>query len=313
MLRKLLESLLDSTLDDVLEVDDPEDLGVTAYHQGGCPGPGNLFHHFLQVGRDGLRAKGLDEGDRRVGSPLAVLPAAYIDAGEAGVGAEGNGFGVGGKRFQFQVVFIFRQYYDAPPFRGLVGQGRHQGGFGHLLIRVTAHRDELHRLTVPQGDGAGLVEQKHVYVTGCLDGAPRQGNDVLLEEAVHPGDTDGGQECGDGGGRQADEERHQDRERDWRPMAGGLHAVDGEGAYVGADQKEDQGKGDEEHLKGDLVGGLAPLGPLDEGDHPVEESLPRIGGYSDDDGIGDHHGAAGDGAPVPARLAHHRGRLAGNR
>ncbi len=129
---------------------------------------------------------------------------------------------------------------------------------------MPAHRDKGHRLPVAEGDGAGLVEQQHVDVAGRLDGPAGQGDDVLLEEAVHAGDADGGQQRGDGGRRQADEERHQDGQRYRRPLAGRLDAVDGERADVGADQQEDQGQGDQEHLQGDLVGGLAPLGPLDQ-------------------------------------------------
>ncbi len=97
------------------------------------------------------------------------------------------------------------------------------------------------------------------------------------------------------------------------PLSGGLDAVDGERADVGADQQEDQGQGDQQHLQGDLVGGLAPLGPFDQGDHPVQEGLARIGGDPDDDAVGDDRGAAGDGAAVAAGFPHHRGRLAGHR
>jgi len=178
---------------------------------------------------------------------------------------------------------------------------------------MTADRDEVHRLAVAEGDGAGLVEQQHVHVACCLDGPARQCNDVLLEQAVHPGDADGREERGDGGGSQADEQGHQDGERDRRPLTGGLYAVNGERAHVGADQQEDQGQRDQEHLQGDFVGGLAPLGPFDQRDHPVEEGFTRVGGDPDDNGVGDDLGAAGNGAPVPARFAHHRRRFAGHR
>ena len=92
----------------------------------------------------------------------------------------------------------------------------------------------------------------------------------------------------------------------------GFYRVDGERAYVDADQQENQGQRDQQHLERDLAGGLAPLRPFDERDHPVQEGLARVGGDAHDDGVGDHLGAAGDGGAVAARLAHHRGRLAGD-
>ena len=126
----------------------------------------------------------------------------------------------------FSPYFCFGQHHDAAPFRGFVGQRRHQGRLGQLLFAVPAHRDEGHRLPVAVGDGAGLVEQQHVDVAGRLDGPAGEGDDVLLEEPVHPGDADGGQQRGDGRRRQADEERHQDGQRDRRPLPGRLDAVD---------------------------------------------------------------------------------------
>ena len=67
----------------------------------------------------------------------------------------------------------------------------------------------------------------------------------------------------------------------------------------------------EKHLQGHLIGGLAPLGPLDQGDHPVKEGLARIGGNPDDDRVGNDRGPAGYGASVASRLAYHRSRFAG--
>ncbi len=94
---------------------------------------------------------------------------------------------------------------DAAPFRGLVGERGHECGLRHLRFRMAADRHEFDRLAVAERYGAGLVEQEHAHVPGRLDGAPGEGDDVLLEEPVHPGDADRGKEGGDGGGGQADE------------------------------------------------------------------------------------------------------------
>jgi len=128
-----------------------------------------------------------------------------------------------------------------------------------------------------------------------------------------PAMPSGGEERGDGGGRQADEEGGKNRERDRGPLSGRLDTVDGERTYVGADQQKDEGQGDQEHFEGDFVGGLTPFGPLDKGYHPVEEGFTRISGDTDDDGIGDYRGAAGDGSSISTRFAYHRCRLSGYR
>ena len=121
-----------------------------------------------------------------------------------------------------ETVFFLRQDHDAAPFRGFVGQRCHQGGLGQFLFRMAAHRDKGHRLPVAEGDGAGLVEQQDVDVAGRLDGPAGQGDDVFLEEPVHAGDADGGQQGGDGGRGQADEEGHQDGQRNRLPCPAAL-------------------------------------------------------------------------------------------
>ena len=62
----------------------------------------------------------------------------------------------------------------------------------------------------------------------------------------------------------------------------------------------------------DLVGRLLPVGPLDQGDHAIQEGVTALGGDADHDPVGEDPGAAGDGRAVAARLADDRGRLAGD-
>ena len=83
-------------------------------------------------------------------------------------------------------------------------------------------------------------------------------------------------------------------------------------------QRDDGGEeGDrqagEQDVERDLVRRLAPLGALDERDHPVEERLARLLRDLDHEPVGEQPRAAGDGRAVAAGLADDRRRLAGDR
>src|SRR5208283_3428961 len=64
--------------------------------------------------------------------------------------------------------------------------------------------------------------------------------------------------------------------------------------------------------QGELVRRLLAVGAFHEGDHAVEEGLSRLGGDLDDDAVGEHPGASGDGGPVTARLPDDGRRLSGD-
>ena len=78
------------------------------------------------------------------------------------------------------------------------------------------------------------------------------------------------------------------------------------------DHQEHERQAGEQDVEGDLVGRLAPLGALDEGDHAVQERLTRLLGDLDDDAVREHARAARDRAAVAAGLADDRRRLAGD-
>jgi hypothetical protein len=63
----------------------------------------------------------------------------------------------------------------------------------------------------------------------------------------------------------------------------------------------------------DLVGGLLPLCPLDEIDHPIQERLTRLSRDPYHDPVGQHLGAAGHRGTVAAGLPDHRSRFTGDR
>ena len=74
-----------------------------------------------------------------------------------------------------------------------------------------------------------------------------------------------------------------------------------EGLQRDDDGKEDDGEDGEQDGEGDLVGGLLAVGAFDQADHAVEEGVAPLGRDPDDDAVGEHLGAAGDGGAVAAR------------
>ena len=78
-------------------------------------------------------------------------------------------------------------------------------------------------------------------------------------------------------------------------------------------EQEDDGERAEQDVQRDLVRRLLPGGALDQGDHPVDEGLPRLAGDPDDDPVRQHRRPAGDGRAVAAGLADDRRGLPGDR
>jgi hypothetical protein len=97
---------------------------------------------------------------------------------------------------------------------------------------MARHRDKGHGLPVSQGDGAGFVQQQHIDVARGFNSPAGHGDDISLEQAVHAGNADGGQQGGDGGGNQADKQGDDYGERYWLPLAPGLGAVNGNRAQI---------------------------------------------------------------------------------
>ena len=155
-------------------------------------------------------------------------------------------------------------------------------------------------MTVPDRDGAGLVQQERRYVTGRLHRTARHRQHVALHEPVHAGDPDRRQETTDRGRDEAHEQRHQD------DHVLTCIGVDGERLQAGDREEEDDREASQEDRQRDLVRRLLPVGAFDERDHPVEEGLARSGRDAHHDPVGKHLGAAGDSRAVPARLADDR-------
>ena len=200
----------------------------------------------------------------------------------------------------------FGQDHDAAALGGFIGQGGQLRHVGQFLDVYARGREELHRLAVAQGDGAGFVQEQHVHVARGFRGAAAHGQDVFLHQPVDAGNADGAQEAADGGGNEANQQGGQHRH-------GKRHAGIGPEGFQGDDDhEEDDGQGRKQDGQGDFVGGLLTAGPFDQADHPVHEAFPRVGGDPHHDFIGEHPGAAGHGAAVAAGLADDRGGFAGD-
>ena len=81
----------------------------------------------------------------------------------------------------------------------------------------------------------------------------------------------------------------------------------------GGHDEEDQRERGQHDGEGDFIGRPLADGPFDQGDHAVEEGTAGAGGDLDDDPIRKDPRAARDARAVPAGLADHGGRLAGDR
>ncbi|MNZ76853.1 hypothetical protein D3C78_953750 [compost metagenome] len=161
--------------------------------------------------------------------------------------------------------------------------------------------------TVAEGDGAGLVEHQHMYVTSGFHRAARAGYHVEAHQAVHAGDTDGRQQTADGGRNQGDQQRDQEHQRN---AAAGKVRERLQGYH---DHQEDHGQADQQDVQGDLVGGLLALGAFDQGDHAVQGRFAGIAGDADQQPVGDQPGIAGHRRAITTGLTDHRRGLTGNR
>ncbi len=308
---QFVEPLPHALLDDVLEVDDAQDPGALLVLDGDqqrrAAGLGDPVGEEVRVGRD-LAALLLDPGDDRTGSALAGLAAVDVHARHAGLGGEGDPLGLGELALVAlaQPVLFLREDHDGAALGGLVGQRRQLRGIGQFGFRRSLDRDELGGLAVAERDRARLVEQQRGNVAGGLDRTPRHREDVALDEPVHAGDADGGEQRADG---RRDEAHEQSGEHDHRLLG---VCVDRERLQGDHGQQEDDGEGREQDVEGDLVRRLLPGRTLDQGDHPVDEGLAGLGRDLDDDPVREDLRAAGDGRAVAARFADDGRGLAGD-
>ena len=129
---------------------------------------------------------------------------------------------------------------------------------------------------VAVGDRAGLVEQDHVDVARRLDRPAAHRQHVEPGDAVHAGDADRRQQAADRRRDEADEQRDEGDRVDGRARRTARTA----GGSRSPCRKTIVRPGEQDR-QGDLVRRPLALGALDEGDHPVEERLARVGRDAD--------------------------------
>ena len=206
-----------------------------------------------------------------------------------------------------KVEALLGENHDGAALGSLVGKRCELRHLGELALLDAVDGEELGGLPVPERDRAGLVEQQHVDVTRGLDRASRHGEHVPLHEPIHACDADRRQQGADRRRDQRDEQRDEDGLRDVGSR------VDRERAERDDGCEEGDREPGEQDVERDLVGRLAPLGTLDEGDHTVEERLARLLRDLDHEPVGQEPGAAGDRRAVAAGFADHGGGLSGDR
>ena len=199
---------------------------------------------------------------------LADREAVQVHPAHAGLGGEGHQGGVADVAFP-DVEPLLGQHHDGATFRRLVGQAGQLGRCGEALLGDAGQREELRGLAVAERDGAGLVQEQRRAVARRLDRPARHGEHVVLHQAVHAGDADRRQQGADGRRDEADQQGDQDDD-----LLLGV-GVDGERLQGHHGQQEDDRQAGQQDVECDLVRRLLPLGPLDQGDHAIEERLAR--------------------------------------
>src|ERR1039458_9217398 len=219
---QLLEALAHAALDDIFQVHHAEDAIAIGHRQRGAAKARDAVGDFDQLRRD-LATLLADELGDAIGGALANAASVQIHAAHAGLRGERDEMRlVFGHLAAANVVLLFGEDHDGAALRRLVGQAGKLRRVGQLLLAHAFQRQELDGLAVAQRDGAGFVQQQRVDVAGGLYRLAAHGEHVVLHDAVHAGDADGGKQAADGGGDEADEQRDQNRH-------GGRRAFDARG------------------------------------------------------------------------------------
>ena len=149
--------------------------------------------------------------DNGVDSALANPPVTDLHSAHAAVSRERDE--IAAKLTQVataNAVLLLREHDDRTALRRLVGERGELGGIRQLLFADAAHGTKRRRLTIAEGDGAGLIQQERVDVAGRFHRPTRHRQHVETDETVHAGDADGRQQCADGRRDQRHEQRDQD-------------------------------------------------------------------------------------------------------
>ncbi len=94
-----------------------------------------------------------------------------------------------------RLYFSLSQDHDRAAFGSFVRQTCQLGRVRKLPFGHSGNREKCYRLAVPEGDRACLVQKQRVDVARSLHGLAAHGQNVVLHDAVHSGDADGGQQA----------------------------------------------------------------------------------------------------------------------
>src|SRR5664279_4755249 len=137
---RLVEPLDHARLDRVLQVDDAQHQRPVGHDQGGAPAGCDPLDDGGQVGRDDA-AELLDPPPHRVGRALTDPVSLEVDPAHAGLGREGDEFGLadGGPA---EAVTGLAQIDDGAALGSLVRQARSEGRLGQLGFGDTSDRQD---------------------------------------------------------------------------------------------------------------------------------------------------------------------------
>ena len=241
------------------------------------------------------------------GGAFADLAVIEIDAGHARLRGEGDEFRLVGREVAAaEVVFFFGQHDDRAALGSFVGQRRKLCGVGHFGFGDSGGRYKFGGLAIAESDGAGLVEQQRVHVSGGFDRPTGHGEHIVLHQAVHAGDANRRQQAANRGGNQADQQRDQ-HEHGLRRSGIDCKRLQ---RYHG--QQENDGQTGQQNIQSDFVGSLLPRGAFHQRDHAVEKRLAGVGRDFYFDEVTQNTRTAGNSRAIAAGLANHRGRLSGD-
>ena len=185
-------------------------------------------------------------------------------------------------------------------------------GIGQFLVLDSVDRQKLHRLPIAQSNRAGLVEQQRVHIAGGFHRLAAHGQHVVLHDAVHAGDADGGKQSADGRRDQADQQGDQNRDGWNRSRARLRDAEHRIGLQRDHREQEDQRQARDQDVQRNLIRRLLALRALHQGDHAVEERLAGVGRDLDLDLIRQDARAARNRAAVAAGFANDRRAFSGD-
>ena len=107
-----------------------------------------------------------------------------------------------------QSKLFFCKYHNASALRRLVSEGGKLCCIGKLSWVGSVHRNEVTGLSIAQRDCAGFVQHQNINISGCFNGSAAHSKHIGLIETAHSRNTDCGKQRADGGGREADQQRH---------------------------------------------------------------------------------------------------------